>query len=168
MISNLPCWKPTSCPPPPTWPSAESLLDDAGLDFLPLRYTHDWDFILSACHHGRFILVPAPLVRYRVHGDNTIREGADRSKGEMRFEIMWTTIRHAVTTCRRAADRGLDPDDLEIRMWRSLPRFGAETLLAQMLSLRGGGPRPPASYDALLDPQHPFRTAAAETLSKLP
>ena len=145
-----------------------SLLDDAGLDFLPLRYTHDWDFILSACHNGSFLLVPEPLLHYRVHGDNTIREGSDRSKGEMRFEIMWTTIRHAATTCVRAADRGLNADDLETRMWHSLPRFGAETLLAQMLSLRGRDARPPAAYDALLNPLHPFRTAAVDTLSELP
>jgi len=145
-----------------------SLFDDAGLDFLPLRYTHDWDFILSACQKGRFLLVPEPLVRYRVHGDNTIREGADRSKGEMRFEVMWTTVRHASRACSRAAGRGRDPDDLKIRMWQSLPRFGAETLLAQMLSLRGTSHRPPAAYDALLDPLHPFRAAAVDTLSELP
>jgi hypothetical protein len=30
-----------------------SLLDEAALDFLPLRYTHDWEFILAACRHGR-------------------------------------------------------------------------------------------------------------------
>ncbi len=56
-----------------------SLLDEAGLDFLPLRYTHDWEFILAACHHGRLALVEEPLVRYRVHDTNTIREGASCS-----------------------------------------------------------------------------------------
>ncbi len=145
-----------------------SLLDDAGLDFLPLRYTHDWDFILSACRHGRLLILPEPLVSYRVHGDNTIHEGVDRSKGEMRFEVMWTTIRHAVPTIRRAAKRELEAGDLRARMWKSLPRFGAETLLAQMLSLRGSGSRPPASYDAMLDPAHPFRIAAVDTLAELP
>lgn len=145
-----------------------SLIDDHGMDFLPLRYTHDWEFVLSACRHGAFRLIEEPLVRYRVHGDNTIREGEDRAKGEMRFEVMWTVVRHARTLCSRKADSGTGGSDLAARMWRSLPRFGCETLMAQLLTLRGSDDVPPASYDALLDPAHPFRVAAVETLFALP
>ncbi len=145
-----------------------SLIDDHGLDFLPLRYTHDWDFILSACRHGEFRLIEEPLVRYRVHGDNTIREGQDRAKGEMRFEVMWTAIRHARSLVSRKVASGLASADLENRMWRSLPRFGCETLLAQLLTLRGPEEDPPGAYDALLEPAHPFRVAAVEALSAVP
>jgi glycosyltransferase involved in cell wall biosynthesis len=144
-----------------------SLIEDHRLDFLPLRYTHDWDFILSACRHGGFRLVEQPLVRYRVHGDNTIREGEDRARGEMRFEVMWTVVRHARPLCEQRA-AGLDAADLEARLWRSVPRFGCDTLLAQLLTLRGGDDRPPAAYDDLLDPSHPFRVAAVETLASTP
>jgi glycosyltransferase involved in cell wall biosynthesis len=145
-----------------------SLLDDAGLDFLPLRYTHDWEFILAACHHGRLALVEEPLVRYRVHGTNTIREGAAHATGEMRFEVMWTVCRHAATICADAAARGRSEGDLARRMWRSLPRFGCEALLAELLALRGLDPAPPASYDALLHASHPFRHAAVAVLAAMP
>jgi glycosyltransferase involved in cell wall biosynthesis len=145
-----------------------SLLDEAGLDVLPLRYTHDWEFILAACRHGRIALVEEPLVRYRVHDANTIREGAAQAAGEMRFEVMWTVCRHAATVCADAAARGRSEDDLRRRMWRSLPRFGCEALLAELLTLRGLDPAPPVSYDALLQAGHPFRRAAAATLAALP
>ncbi len=145
-----------------------SLIEDHGLDFLPLRYTHDWDFILSACRHGGFRLIEQPLVRYRVHGDNTIREGEDRARGEMRFEVMWAPIRHARAMCARLAASKHDPADLEARLWRSLPRFGCEALLGQLLTLRGSDDDPPSAYDALLDPAHPFRVAAVESLAVMP
>ena len=145
-----------------------SLLDEAGLDFLPLRYTHDWEFILAACRHGRLALVEEPLVRYRVHGANTIREGAAQAAGEMRFEVMWTVCRHAAALCAEAAARGRDADDLARRLWRSLPRFGCEALLDELLALRGLDPTPPAAYDALLQAGHPFRHAAVAALAAEP
>jgi glycosyltransferase involved in cell wall biosynthesis len=141
-----------------------SLLDEAGLDFLPLRYTHDWDFILASCRHGRLALVEEPLVRYRVHDTNTIREGATQAAGEMRFEVMWTVCRHAASACAATVARGHSQADLERRMWRSLPRFGCEELLAELLALRGLDASPPAAYDALLQATHPFRRAAVAVL----
>jgi glycosyltransferase involved in cell wall biosynthesis len=145
-----------------------SLLDEAGLDFLPLRYTHDWEFILAACRHGRIALIEEPLVRYRVHDTNTIHEGAAQATGEMRFEVMWTVCRHAATICADATARGRSEEDLRRRMWRSLPRFGCEALLAELLTLRGLDFAPPASYDALLQAGHPFRRAAVAMLSAVP
>lgn len=145
-----------------------SLLDEAGLDFLPLRYTHDWEFILASCRHGRLAMVDEPLVRYRVHDTNTIREGAAQAAGEMRFEVMWTVCRHAAAACAAAVARGHSQADLERRMWRSLPRFGCEELLAELLALRGLDPTPPAAYDALLQANHPFRRAAVATLGAVP
>ena len=139
-----------------------------GLSFQPLRYTHDWDFILSACAHGAMDVVEEPLVSYRVHGANTIREGQeeDLGTGQMRFEIMWSVVRHAQETCRLAVQQGHDAEDLRGRMWRSLPRFGCESILSQLLILRGEGPVPPAAYDDLLRPDHPFRVAAIEVLAQ--
>jgi glycosyltransferase involved in cell wall biosynthesis len=145
-----------------------TLLDGGGGDFMPLRFTHDWDFLLSAASQGAVSLIEEPLIQYRVHGDNTIKEGERLAKGEMRFEVMWTVCRHARALCRRKVEAGLDADDVRLRMWRSLPRFGCDTLLAQLLALRGSSPGPPAAYDALLEPAHPFRIAAIETLAPTP
>jgi len=144
------------------------LVTSHGLRFQPLRYTHDWDFILQATAHGRIELVEEPLVSYRVHGANTIREGRDETVGTglMRFEIMWSVVRHATAVCRRAVSQGHSAEDLRARLWRSLPRFGCDSILAQLLALRGSDPVPPAAYDDLLRPAHPFREAAIATLAR--
>jgi len=143
------------------------LFEDNGLRFLPLRYAHDWDFLLSACACGRIAMVEQPLVRYRVHGDNTILEGQrqDQGQGMMRFEILWVLARHALRTLATQEAQGRDGADLRQRLWRSLPRFGRETILQQLLLMRGAEERPPAAYDALLRPDHPYRKAATALLS---
>ena len=58
--------------------------------FLPLRYTHDWDFALRIARDAKLTLVPEPLLRYRVHGSNTIRE----NQAAMIFEICWILAMH--------------------------------------------------------------------------
>jgi hypothetical protein len=141
-----------------------SLVRRHGLRFAPLRYAHDWDFILSACHHGGVELVDEALVRYRVHGANTIDEGGGAGQGAMRFEIMWVVARHAVRLLRTASGAVADFDELRNRFVRSAPTFGLDDVLDRLLVLRGTDEVPPAAYDALLEPDHPFRAAAVEAL----
>jgi glycosyltransferase involved in cell wall biosynthesis len=109
------------------------LWQQRGLTFAPLRYAHDWDFILSACRApGEMVVLEEPLVRYRVHGHNTIAEGRDGGIGRMRFEILWAVARHAQRLCRVCGAEDLT--DLKANLWRSLPPFGQEELLAQLLA----------------------------------
>jgi glycosyltransferase involved in cell wall biosynthesis len=51
------------------------LLDRIGL-FTPLRYAHDLDFLLRTVAHGRRValLLDEPLLSYRMHPANTIKE----------------------------------------------------------------------------------------------
>jgi len=141
-----------------------SLVTRHGLRFRDLRYCHDWDFLLAACALGRLALLEEPLVRYRVHGGNTIREGEAEAAGQgaMRFEILSTVVRHTPSVLAAA---GGDRRDLERRWWRSAPRFDRPDLLAALLATRGGDPAPPASYDRLTSTDHPFRRAAQRALS---
>lgn len=141
------------------------LIANHGLRFQPLRYTHDWDFLLSSAAFGPLVVIEEPLVRYRVHSSNTIAEGTEEGTGTMRFEILWTVARHARRICRRCEERGTDPEELGARTWASLPRFGCDELLAQLLLLRGEGEDPPPAYEALLDESHPFRRRAIEALA---
>lgn len=141
-----------------------SLIRDRGLEFSPLRYAHDWDFILSACRLGELELVEEPLAQYRVHGANTIGEGVDEGQGLMRFEILWVVARHADRLVRTVAR-----DDAELVHLRGLlscsaPTFGCGSVLDQLMLLRGLDEASPATYDALTDPSHPFTRAAIEIL----
>lgn len=47
---------------------------DAIGPFRPFRYCHDWDFLLRAIGHARIGWLREPLLSYRLHAANTIRE----------------------------------------------------------------------------------------------
>ena len=133
-----------------------------GLRFSDLRYTHDWDFFLAVGRHG-LREIREPLVRYRVHGANTIREGREeaRARGQMRFESLWSLARHAGKIVG-------ENEDLRHRLWNSLPDFTPAALFSQLLALRGTGGRAPAAYDEVLVAGHPLRESMIEQLSARP
>lgn len=135
---------------------------ERNLRFLPLRYCHDWNFLLQAAHFGAITLVEEALTAYRVHGSNTIAEGREEREGRalMRWEILWTLARHAGALLRRHRS----DEDLRPRLMRSLPDFGRRDLLLELLCLRGSTLEAPASYEALLEPGHPLRRSALEIL----
>ncbi len=139
------------------------LNSEHGLCFAPLRYTHDWDFLLAAAAFGSVAVIDEPLVRYRVHSSNTIAEGTAEGTGTMRFEILWSVTRHAARICRDFAET-LEVDELRRRLWASLPRFGRDDVLAQLLLLRGDADEPPPAFESLLDDSHSFRSRAIEVL----
>jgi len=58
--------------------------------FRNLRYAHDWDFLLRITKDYQIDLVPEPLLQYRVHERNTIRENT----AAMIFEICWCLAVH--------------------------------------------------------------------------
>ena len=58
--------------------------------FRPLRYVHDWDFALRVARNTKLALLPEPLMSYRVHERNTIRE----DQAAMIFEICWCLAVH--------------------------------------------------------------------------
>jgi glycosyltransferase involved in cell wall biosynthesis len=53
--------------------------------FLPLKYCHDWDFILQALVHTEPVAVLEPLYQYRVHQQNSFRGYAQRAEHERLF-----------------------------------------------------------------------------------
>jgi len=146
------------------------LVTEAGLRFLPLRYAHDWEFLLAAARLGDIVVVEEPLLRYRVHGTNTIAEGREAAagRGRMRFEILWLVARHYRRILEREVHRGWSRLELEERAARSLPRFERPALLTELLFLRGAGEGVPRAYDDLMAPGAPFFDAAVRTLADAP
>ncbi len=53
-----------------------SLFEQIGL-FRPLRFCHDWDFLLRSVVMEEPLFIREPLICYRVHGGNTILQGKD-------------------------------------------------------------------------------------------
>ena len=68
-----------------------SVYDEVG-GMRKLRFAHDWDFLLRAACHRRGRLIPEPLLKYRIHPDNTI----SKDRPEMLFEACWNMAVHSV------------------------------------------------------------------------
>ena len=98
------------------------LLDRIGL-FAPLRYAHDLDFMLRALARGRrfALLLDEPLLSYRVHASNTIKE----DHGAVRLE--WAAVAAAYLDALLAAPGPVD--------WTKLQALGA--VLERHALLRG-------------------------------
>lgn len=123
--------------------------------FRPLRYTHDWDFLLRVAQAYTPVIVERPLLKYRVHASNTIRE----NKPAMVFEILWCLAVHlpqyfAGDRCWVSGDRRAE---YLSSLVHSLYAFGCERLLATMLA-QGIAWRPEEAL-SLLDPQDHLRRA---------
>ncbi|MHC8412233.1 glycosyltransferase family 2 protein [Pseudomonas sp. Hz4] len=50
-----------------------------------LRFAHDWDFMFRAADAYKCIVLPEALMKYRIHGSNTISS----NRAWMLFEICW-------------------------------------------------------------------------------
>jgi GT2 family glycosyltransferase len=77
-------------------------------EFRPLRFTHDWDYALRLANLAELALVPEPLMLYRVHASNTIRQ----DRATMLFEICWIMAVHLppyVLGAPRSSDPGALP-----------------------------------------------------------
>jgi glycosyltransferase involved in cell wall biosynthesis len=60
----------------------KSVFEQVGY-FSNLKYAHDYDFFLRLCCRYKASLIESPLLKYRVHGSNTLRE----DDPELNFEV---------------------------------------------------------------------------------
>lgn len=120
--------------------------------FRPLRYAHDWDYALRISQNTRMFLLPEPLVRYRVHPRNTIRE----NQAAMIFEICWVLAVHLPQHMADETFINTHPIAQRVeQLLNSIYTYGMESVLSVMLVQR--------LYDnldlalQLLDPNDPIR-----------
>jgi glycosyltransferase involved in cell wall biosynthesis len=130
--------------------------------FNPLRYTHDWDFALRVAREAEIHLIKQPLLKYRVHERNTIRE----DKTTMIFEICWTL---AVNLPSFFINQSLwvsnfDFHPIEVFI-NSLYTFGCGDILSVMLLQRLHENRTYAL--GLLNPQNPDRLVYLEAIRRI-
>jgi glycosyltransferase involved in cell wall biosynthesis len=97
--------------------------------FRPLRYTHDWDFALRLATLAPPRLLEAPLLRYRVHARNTIRD----DRVAMVLEICWCLAVHLPAAAGRGWLGAATPERLEVLL-HSLYTFGCERLLTMLMA----------------------------------
>jgi len=119
--------------------------------FLPLRFAHDWDFALRVAREAEIALVPEALIRYRVHGGNTITE----NQAAMIFEICWILAVHLPRSTTTSWFTALSPAERTDRLLHSIHTFRCETVLETMLAQRLS--ENPCRAVALLHPDDPER-----------
>lgn len=118
--------------------------------FRPLRYAHDWDFALRLAALAPPRLVEAPLLRYRVHDRNTIRE----DRAAMVLEICWCLAVHLPRSVAAPWFGAAAPARIE-QLAASLHTYGCDHVLAALLAFDLA--RDEALALALLDPDEPRR-----------
>jgi glycosyltransferase involved in cell wall biosynthesis len=119
--------------------------------FRPLRYAHDWDFALRATRVAALEVLPEPLVYYRIHAHNTIRE----NQAAMIFEICWILAVHLPLAMQsgplaeRPAEEWIDP------LLHSVYTYQFDRVLAMLLAMNLA--QDEALALQLLDPANPLR-----------
>jgi len=94
-------------------------------EFRPLRYMHDWDFALRAAGIAPISLLPEPLLRYRMHAQNTIRH----DQAAMVFELCWILAVHIPV----ALGNSTETEFLD-RLLHSIYTYQCERVLSVMLA----------------------------------
>lgn len=125
----------------------------------PLRYVHDWDFALRLSALGRLVLLPRPLLRYRVHEYNTIRE----NQAAMVFEICWCLAVHLPRQIARPWFAGLEPAVGVERLLHSIHTLDCDRVLAVLLAYRLSDDS--AAAESWLSPGDARRAACLELIA---
>jgi glycosyltransferase involved in cell wall biosynthesis len=100
--------------------------------FRNLRYVHDWDFALRIARVARLSLFPEPLVRYRVHSQNTIRE----NRTAMIFELCWILAVHLPQHIATAWFAEHQISERVDQLLHSIYTYDCDRVLIMMLSQR--------------------------------
>lgn len=109
-----------------------SLYQQAG-EFRPLRYVHDWDFALRAARLAPILLLDEPLLKYRIHAHNTIRE----NQAAMVFEILWCLAVHLPQHLADGEFFAQAPEPTRVeQLLHSIYAFDCDQVLAVLLLQR--------------------------------
>lgn len=100
--------------------------------FRPLRYVHDWDFALRVNREAGLYLHQEPLMQYRLHGSNTIRE----NQAAMIFEICWILAVHLPQQITTSWFNDRPDEERVAQLLHSIYVFDMDRVLSVMLSQR--------------------------------
>jgi glycosyltransferase involved in cell wall biosynthesis len=129
--------------------------------FLPLRYTHDWDFALRMARAAKLTMVPEPLLQYRVHDSNTIRE----NRTAMIFEICWILAVHLPQQVGLFEGQPQEYARKIEQLLHSIYTFDADRVLNILLLQQIG--KNPQLASRLLEPTDPIRAKYIKFLTDL-
>jgi GT2 family glycosyltransferase len=124
--------------------------------FRPLRYAHDWDFALRIANGARLLMVPEPLMSYRFHQTNTIKE----NQVAMIFEICWILAVHLPQAIQTDWFQAKEQATRFDQLLNSIYVYQSERILSLML-LQNLSQNLDLALD-LLKPENPLRASYIE------
>jgi glycosyltransferase involved in cell wall biosynthesis len=116
-------------------------LFDAIGPFRPLRYCHDWDFILAATLETEPCWIAAPLYEYRLHKTNSFRSLTSVGEEESRASVQ--RFFHSLD-CRRDRNPTLRAMIEAPGLWEKLIRRCGTTVEEEWLAVKNGAAHRPA------------------------
>lgn len=137
----------------------KSAFDRIGL-FSDLRYAHDYEFFLRLCFHCNVHFVDEPLLKYRTHSANTIKE----NEAEVRFEVGLALanffLKHDLG--RFVEDPGQRSSAMA-RFFNSMNTHGADRMILTLLIVGTGEKEKKEALEILFeDRENPFRKACVD------
>lgn len=97
--------------------------------FSNLRYAHDYEFFLRLCYHFKVRMIDSPLLKYRIHNANTIRENEAETNFEVGIVLSEFLLNHDI--------RKFFPDDdvyaLMAKFFNSVNPLGPEKMMMTLL-----------------------------------
>ena len=109
------------------------VFDDIGL-FSDLRYTHDYDLFLRLCLGKKVHLIERPLLKYRLHGANTVKENEAAVSFEVGLVLSSFFLNHDLKgPLSLAAEAGGDHRDLVVRLFNSVNTYHTDRMVMTLL-----------------------------------
>ena len=108
-----------------------SLINSVGY-FNNLRYVHDWDYLLRIIKSHKICIIPIPLLKYRLHSNNTIKENHSR----MILEICWILAKNypkIIPNIISEIPTELERFQFYDQLYNSIQVYGCEKVILNLL-----------------------------------
>ena len=130
--------------------------------FREFRYAHDYDFFLRLCSRVNATILDTPLLRYRIHGGNTVKE----SEADVSFEI-GLILAGFLLEGHRDVVFGHEGSRSEaiLKLFNSIDtRYTDRMIMVLLLSGLANKDETKVLFDELMrNPEHPFRKRCVES-----
>jgi len=98
--------------------------------FPNLRYAHDYDFFLRLCYRFKVHLIERPLVKYRIHSMNTVKENEAAVNFEVGLILTNFFLRHDLQELYKSED---DLYLVMVKYYNSLNTYNVERMIMVLL-----------------------------------
>jgi len=132
----------------------KSVFDAIGY-FRNLRYAHDYDFFLRMCCNFNVAIIERPLLCYRIHDVNTIRENESAVAFEVGLVLAHLFLRHDMTGFFEEENK---PYTAMLKVFNSLNAYKMEKMILTLLLFSRDSSDKEDFFTTLTEDAHnPFR-----------